>query len=206
MSPGQVANPSQICSPSYWRDHIRKPVRFSEGIEALGALKCDAVVEIGPAPVLTALGQECLGRESTTWCASLRRGRDDWEQLLDCVMALHMVGVRIDWAGFDAGYARRKLDLPTYPFQRERYWLVRRRTLPRLPCAAVPPATRCSVADCIPRRKTVSTKRAFVPLHRPSLRIIGSSTVWCCQRLLISTCCLPPRETCTGPISFASTM
>ena len=84
---GQVANPSQICSPSYWRDHIRKPVRFSEGIEALGALKCDAVVEIGPAPVLTALGQECLGRESTTWCASLRRGRDDWEQLLDCAMA-----------------------------------------------------------------------------------------------------------------------
>jgi acyl transferase domain-containing protein len=119
---GQVANPSDLCSPGYWRDHIRKPVRFSEGIEALGALKCDAVVEIGPAPVLTALGQDCLGRESTTWCASLRRGRDDWEQLLDCVMALHMGGVRIDWAGFDAGYARRKLDLPTYPFQRERYW------------------------------------------------------------------------------------
>ena len=91
-------------------------------MEALGALKCDAIVEIGPAPILTTLGQECLGSESATWCASLRRGRDDWEQLFDCVMTLHTLGVPIDMAGLEAGQPRRRLSLPTYQFQRERYW------------------------------------------------------------------------------------
>ena len=91
-------------------------------MEALNALRCDAIVEIGPAPILTTLGQECLGSESATWCASLRRGRDDWEQLFDCLMALHMLGVPIDMAGVDAGHPRRRLSLPTYQFQRERYW------------------------------------------------------------------------------------
>ena len=63
---GQLADPLRICSPHYWRDHIRKPVRFSEGMETLGALKCDAIVEIGPAPILTTLGQECLGSKFAT--------------------------------------------------------------------------------------------------------------------------------------------
>ena len=62
-----------------------------------------------------ALGQECLGSESTTWCASLRRGRDDWEQLFDCVMTLHTLGVPIDMAGLEAGQPRRRLSLPTLP-------------------------------------------------------------------------------------------
>ncbi len=53
---GKVADPSHITSSAYWRDHIRNPVRFSEAMNALGALRCDAIVEIGPAPVLTALG------------------------------------------------------------------------------------------------------------------------------------------------------
>ncbi len=119
---GRLADPTSISNAHYWRDHIRNPVRFSEGMAALRELKCDAIIEIGPMPTLTALGQQCLGSEVATWCASLRRGRDDWMQLLDSLKALHMRGVRIDWTGFEADYSRRKLDLPTYPFERERYW------------------------------------------------------------------------------------
>jgi acyl transferase domain-containing protein/NADPH:quinone reductase-like Zn-dependent oxidoreductase len=119
---GRLADPAHISKARYWRDHIRNPVRFSEGMAALRELKCDAIIEIGPTPTLTALGQQCLGSEAATWCTSLRRGRDDWLQLLDSLKALHMLGVRIDWTGFETGYPRRKLDLPTYPFQRERYW------------------------------------------------------------------------------------
>ena len=119
---GKLADSAHVRSPGYWRDHIRKPVRFSEGMSELAKLKCDAVIEIGPAPTLTALGQQCLGPEATTWCASLRRDRDDWHQLLDTLKTLHVLGVRIDWTAFEAGHLRRKLDLPTYPFQRERFW------------------------------------------------------------------------------------
>lgn len=119
---GQVADASHISSPRYWRDHIRNPVLFHQGMNALAALKCDAIVEIGPAPVLTAVGQECLSGDLTSWCASLRRGRDDWEQMFDSLSKLHMLGVPIDMTGLDAGYSRRRLSLPTYQFQRERYW------------------------------------------------------------------------------------
>src|SRR5262249_45978657 len=117
---GQMADSARISVPRYWCDHIRLPVQFCSGMAELATLKCDAIVEIGPAPTLTALGQQCIGSEAATWCASLRPGRDDWMQMLDAVKALYMLGVRVDWAGFEADERRRKLDLPTYPFQRER--------------------------------------------------------------------------------------
>jgi acyl transferase domain-containing protein len=54
---------------------------------------------------------------------TLSAGADPWTALLDRVAALYVAGVEIDWAAFDAGYGRRKMALPTYPFERERYWV-----------------------------------------------------------------------------------
>ena len=52
----------------------------------------------------------------------MRRGKDDWATLLDSLSRLFEAGVRVDWKGFDRGYAHRRVDLPTYPFHRTRYW------------------------------------------------------------------------------------
>src|ERR1051326_202658 len=67
---------------------------------------------------------KCVGEaEKKRWLPSLRRGRSDWEQMLETLGRLYVEGVSVDWKGFDRDYERRKVTLPTYPFQRERYWV-----------------------------------------------------------------------------------
>ncbi|MCI0477318.1 MAG: acyltransferase domain-containing protein, partial [Anaerolineales bacterium] len=121
---GQVAN-ELITTSEYWRRHLREPVRFAAGMETLAAMGIDAFVEIGPQPTLVVLGQQCLanGRGNPLWLPSLRRKGEDWQQMLEMLAALYVRGAAIDWAGFDRDYVRRKVVLPTYPFQRKRYWI-----------------------------------------------------------------------------------
>ena len=73
----------------------------------------------GPIPP----GLAALGDEGIEWMPSLRRGRSDWATIADTLAGLYVKGVSIDWSGFDRGYSRRKVALPTYPFERRRYWV-----------------------------------------------------------------------------------
>src|SRR5581483_10214584 len=106
----------------YWRRQAREAVQFGAGIGTLWEQGYEVYVEVGPRPTLVGLGAACVPAGAGTWLASLRPGRDDWEQLLETVGALYARGVPIDWAGFDRDYPRRRVALPTYPFQRQRYW------------------------------------------------------------------------------------
>src|SRR6185503_4306517 len=106
-----------VATPSYWIRHIRQAVRFSGGIETLRSLGYDTFLEIGPAPVLSGLGRKCVGTGEGTWLPSLRKGRDDWEQMLESLETLYVNGADVDWNGFDRGFSRRKVSLPSYPFQ-----------------------------------------------------------------------------------------
>jgi len=112
-----------ICQPKYWRDHIRETVRFADGLETLSKLRTDLFIEVGPGSGLLKLAQDCLELGHDKLLPSLRKGRDDWRQLLESVGTLFVKGAEIDWFGFDREYERRRLQLPSYPFQRERYWL-----------------------------------------------------------------------------------
>ncbi len=80
-------------------------------------------LEIGPSPILVSMGSQCVPQDEGVWLASLREGRNDWEQMLESLARIYVSGAKVDWAGFDRGHARRKLSLPTYPFQRQRYWI-----------------------------------------------------------------------------------
>jgi acyl transferase domain-containing protein len=80
-------------------------------------------LEIGPKPTLLSMGQRCLPAGDELWLPSLRSGRADWQQMLESLATLYINGHEVDWAGFEQDYAQRKLPLPTYPFQRQRYWL-----------------------------------------------------------------------------------
>ncbi|HEY7509709.1 MAG TPA: SDR family NAD(P)-dependent oxidoreductase, partial [Vicinamibacteria bacterium] len=114
----------------YWRRHAREAVRFDAGITALLELGCRVFVEVGPAPTLLGIARRRVGDEGFSWLPSLREGRSDWSQLLESVGALYRRGLAVDWTGFDRDYPRRKVALPTYPFERERYWVEARPTAP----------------------------------------------------------------------------
>jgi acyl transferase domain-containing protein len=119
---GRIAEPKEITRPEYWRNQIREPVQFAAGIQTLLESGCDIFLELGPSPVLLAMGQQCATKANARWLPTLRPGHDDWSQLLTSLQALHHAGVPVDWKGFDADYPRRRLRLPAYPFQRERFW------------------------------------------------------------------------------------
>ncbi|MGE3809343.1 MAG: acyltransferase domain-containing protein, partial [Gemmataceae bacterium] len=118
---------------AYWREHARQPVRFAEGVEALANEGCDLLLEIGPQPVLTALAQSCLSAHPLIALPTLKRGVDDWSVLLDSLAQFYVAGAAVDWAAFDRDYPRRKVSLPTYPFQRERYWVEETKAVSRRP-------------------------------------------------------------------------
>jgi myxalamid-type polyketide synthase MxaB len=110
----------EIRQPAYWSAHIRQAVRFADGVRAACDLGCDTFLEVGPQPVLTTLGR--MARGDALWLASLQAKRADWGQVLETLGRLHLAGAEIDWAGFDRDYVRRKIPLPNYPLDRQRYW------------------------------------------------------------------------------------
>ena len=120
---GRTIGADTIADAGYWLRHLREPVRCADGLRALRELGCGTFLEIGPAPVLVGMGRRMFDDPDLAWLPSLRRTQDDWTQLLGAVAALWARGARVDFAAFDRGYARRKLLLPTTPFERQRYWL-----------------------------------------------------------------------------------
>ena len=112
-----------FASPAYWRTHVRSTVKFAESMRALQQLGATVFVEIGPRPTLSSLGKRCLLNDASVWLPSLSKGRDDWRQMLDSLGRLYTAGGDIDWRGFDRDYRRRPLAMPTYPFERRRFWI-----------------------------------------------------------------------------------
>jgi acyl transferase domain-containing protein len=119
---GQWADERTYADPLYWVSHARSPVQFAAGMQTLAESGCEIFLEIGPSPTLIGMGQRCLAGDSLCWLPSLRAGRDDWQTLLESLADLYVRGTPLDWAGYDRDYPRRRTELPTYPFQRKRYW------------------------------------------------------------------------------------
>lgn len=106
----------------YWRQHMREPVRFADGIKALHDDGFRIFLEVGPHPTLLAFTRESLPGEDSLLLTSLRRGKNDWNELVTSLADLHVHGVPVDFAGFDRPYSRRRVTIPTYAFDRQRYW------------------------------------------------------------------------------------
>lgn len=112
----------QPLSGRYWRDHVRSPVLFAQGMQALAEQGVQVMLELGPTASLLGMGRRCLPDAQLHWLASLRKGQEDWTVLLQSVAELYLLGSRIDWSGLERNHGHRRLILPTYPFERERYW------------------------------------------------------------------------------------
>ena len=123
---GEIAT-DEIATPHYWCRHIRQPVRFATSIKNLHQQGYQVFIEIGPKPILLGMARQCLSASGGgAWLPSLRPGSEDWQTLLESLAQLYVRGVPVDWSGFErGGDSRRRVDLPTYPFQRQRYWVDR---------------------------------------------------------------------------------
>jgi myxalamid-type polyketide synthase MxaB len=113
---------AEIAQADYWVRHVRQTVRFADSIQSAAANGCGIFLEAGPHPVLCGMGRLCLESGPHRWLPSLHAKRGDWAQILDSAAELWVHGSEFDWEGFDREYPRRKMALPTYPFERERYW------------------------------------------------------------------------------------
>ncbi|MEU4180562.1 type I polyketide synthase [Streptomyces sp. NPDC026589] len=121
---GALATAEELCRPGYWAEHVRRPVRFHDAVETLYAERVRTFVEIGPDGTLSGLVKVCLGDERQALVVPLsRRGRPEPSAALTALAELFVHGVAPDWQTVLAGLGGRRVDLPTYAFQRERYWL-----------------------------------------------------------------------------------
>jgi acyl transferase domain-containing protein/SAM-dependent methyltransferase len=120
---GKQVDARELARAEYWIEHMRRPVRFADSIRALAARGITHCIEIGPHPVLLGMGAECLPGGTCEWLPSLHRERPDWPDLLASLRRLYVGGADVDWKGFDRGYTRRRLALPTYPFRERRHWM-----------------------------------------------------------------------------------
>jgi acyl transferase domain-containing protein/acyl carrier protein len=134
---GEFSGNDSMCRPDYWRSHTRQAVRFAPGLSALFDAGHRHFLEIGPHPVLCTLGRQCLPDPTVTWYSSLRKGKSDQEEALENLGMLYVNGADVRWTELvEARDASQRIPLPTYPFQRKRYWYEktdRQRTLPAEP-------------------------------------------------------------------------
>lgn len=119
---GRLADAEEIVKPSYWKRHIREAVRFGDGLRTLGELRPDCIVEIGPHPTLLSFAGAVFGEGGARRIPSLHKEAADWEHILGALGSLYLAGAQIDWRAAGNGGVCRVVDLPSYPFQRERYW------------------------------------------------------------------------------------
>ncbi|MGW3292325.1 acyltransferase domain-containing protein, partial [Streptomyces sp. NPDC001002] len=117
---GKPATSGELTSPEYWVRHVREAVRFADAVTSLQAQGVTAFLELGPAGVLTALGQECA-TEDALFVPFQRADVPEARAAVTAVGRLFEYGVAVDLAALAPG--GRRVGLPTYAFQRDWYWL-----------------------------------------------------------------------------------
>ncbi|MFN6535671.1 MAG: type I polyketide synthase [Nostoc sp. EkiNYC01] len=123
---GKIVRQEEMSNATYWVEHILASVQFAASMQTLYQARYEVFIEVGVHPTLLGMARrECpeVLDEQGLWLASLRKGREDWQQLLDSVAQLYVAGVEVDWRRFEADYPRSQVILPNYPWQRQRYWV-----------------------------------------------------------------------------------
>ncbi|MGP4028932.1 type I polyketide synthase [Actinomadura sp. 3N407] len=125
---GEPADPADLRSPDYWVEHVRRPVRFADGVRALHAAGVTCYLEVGPDAALTTMARECLrdgddGGRPSTLAPMMNARRPEPQTALAALAKVHAAGHRVDWAAQFAGSGASRVALPNYPFQHRDYWL-----------------------------------------------------------------------------------
>jgi acyl transferase domain-containing protein len=124
---GTWITPAEAMSREYWLMHLREPVRFADGITVALRDPNLVLLEVGPGQALGSLArcQDAFTDEHVVLSSARhpKETRSDLVHLLETARKLWLAGVTLDWAGLHANERRRRVSLPTYPFERERHWI-----------------------------------------------------------------------------------
>ncbi|MET9701327.1 type I polyketide synthase, partial [Streptomyces sp. NPDC006529] len=173
----------EMGSADFWVRHVRDTVRFADGIRALEAAGVTTYLELGPGAVLSALAQDCVTTDGAAFVPALRDARPEPETALAALARAHARGAAVDWSAYYAGTGARRVDLPTYAFQHERYWLEPGAAAGDLGVAGLDPAGH--------------------PLLGAAVTLAGSGHVLCTGRLSVRTQPWLAEHTLTGTAVLA---
>jgi len=123
---GTWITPAEATDPHYWAQHLRQPVCFAEGLTTLMQEPNRVFLEVGPGRTLSTLVRQFSAAEGQVVLSSLRHPKDaqsDVAFLLNMLGRLWLAGITIDWSQFYSHEQRQRVCLPTYPFERQRYWI-----------------------------------------------------------------------------------
>jgi amino acid adenylation domain-containing protein len=124
---GQWVTEEQTTSPRYWATHLREPVRFSDALASLSSVQNAILLEVGPGNTLTTLALQHPAKKSgqvvLPSLPDVSRTPGDTETLLNALGRLWVAGLPVDWAVFHEREQLHRVPLPTYPFERKRYWI-----------------------------------------------------------------------------------
>ncbi|MFD9130583.1 type I polyketide synthase, partial [Kitasatospora sp. NPDC059571] len=121
---GRTVTAEEIGDPEYWVRHVRETVRYCDAVRTLEAQGVTTYLELGPEGVLSAMGQDCLADPDAAVFVPLLRGdRPEVHTATAALGQAHIRGAAPDWDAVFAGQGARRVDLPTYAFQQERFWL-----------------------------------------------------------------------------------
>ena len=119
----------EISTSQYWLNHVVKPVKFRQSFQYLNQAGYKIFLEVGPKPILLGMGKTILDNDSSNqldsilFLPSLRSGKEDSQQMLESLGRLSLSGASINWSSFSDNQPNSLLQIPTYPFQRQRHWL-----------------------------------------------------------------------------------
>ncbi len=167
----------------YWRRQLREAVRFADGIATLHRDGYRVFLEVGPHPTLIALAQRSLPEGESLFLTSLRRGKDDWQELLASLAELYVRGAPVDWAGVDRPYGFRRRELPNYAFDRRSFWIASPRPGARGRVVPAAPGTsllgeRLPTADPVFEQLLTPAAPAWLGDHRINGAVIVAAPVF----------------------------
>ncbi|HET8932586.1 MAG TPA: aminotransferase class III-fold pyridoxal phosphate-dependent enzyme [Polyangiales bacterium] len=169
-----------LTTPEYYTRQLCEPVRFEDAMHELDSLGPTAVVEIGPHPTLLGLERRCLPSATAKRHASLSRQTPDDEQMLRSLAQLYVGGSVVRWDHVEPANGANHVFLPTYPFERERYWIeAAKAPLPAAPEPTVKRRDRTAVATRL--REIIASlldcEPASVSMHTPLVELGADSLV-----------------------------
>lgn len=187
---GELMEPGTVLDAHHWRDHLREPVQFTRGLKTLAEQGYSLFLEVGPNPTLLGLAKVCLGHDAGVWLPSLKEGQDDVQVLLNSLATLFVRGVLVDWEGFERGDPRRRVPLPTYPFQRQRCWFETQQRPLSIPTQPLHPllGTQQELAsgELVCTQQFNCSEQPWLSDHRVFERVVAPATLYLTMALAIS--------------------
>ncbi|MBU6178687.1 MAG: HAD-IIIC family phosphatase, partial [Verrucomicrobia bacterium] len=125
---GEWLTAKETTDPLYWAKHLREPVRFHRSVVTLGSEKPEQLfLEVGPGSTLAGLVRQSLDRKAghlaLSTCRHVKETGCDHANAVESLGKLWAAGVEVDWSSFYSAETRKRVPLPTYPFERKRHWV-----------------------------------------------------------------------------------